>query len=347
MSAGRVSNLMVDSLSNMAECCPSESGIIFFQWIINFTNFIVYDLLDLYPMETKAALLHFFIRTSIKIFSLLTIMVYLIGLARAGLDVESVRLWLKGKNQFVSLLLAALLGAVTPFCSCSAIPIFIAFTASGIPLGVTIAFLVTSPIINEVAVVLLVSEFGVKFMIVYVALGILSGMFAGYFFDLINAQRLVIPFNGDENAIGNKKKSGVTFKYRHQFAFNEVKKIVGKIWLFVLVAIIVAACFHVFLSSDHIAKLVQQSGILSVPIAVILGIPLYSSPAAIIPLAKTLFDKGMPLGTVMAFMMSCTAASLPEFMLLKQILKIKALVILFVFFLFAFTLLGLLINLFN
>ncbi len=340
---------MVDTL-NMVECCPSESGIFFFQWILDLTSFIVYDIFDLYPMTTKAALLHFFFRTAFKIFSLLTLMIYMVGLLRASLDVELVRLWLKGKNRFFSFFLAAILGAITPFCSCSAIPIFIAFTASGIPLGVTLAFLVTSPIVNEVAVVLLVSEFGFNFMILYVVSGILSGVLAGYFFDLINAQKYVIRFSGrdeGDKAIAEKKKSGITIRYRNKFALNEVKMILSKVWIFVLIAIIIAAFFHVFISPEFIQDLIQKSGLFSVPIAVMLGIPLYSSPAAIIPLSKTFFLKGVPLGTVLAFMMSCTAASLPEFMLLSQILKTKALVILFTFFLVLFTLFGLLFNTIN
>lgn len=338
---------MLDTLS-LAECCPSESGIIFFQWILDFTSFLVYDILDLYPMDTKAALAHFFIRTSLKIFALLTLMIYFVGLFRAGLDVESVRLWLKGKNRLMAFSLAAILGAVTPFCSCSAIPIFIAFTASGIPLGVTIAFLVTSPIINEVAVVLLLSEFGFKFMALYVFAGLLSGILAGLFFDLIDAQKFVLKISrGDkvEELIKEKRKGRVRFKYRHQFALDEVKTIVGKVWYFALIAIALASFFHVFVSPEFIKNSIMENGFISVPLAVVLGIPLYSSPVAIIPLAKTLFVKGVPIGTVMALMMSCTAASLPEFILLKQILKVKILLILFAFFLVLFTLLGLIFNL--
>lgn len=336
---------MVDSLTAI-ECCPSESGIIFFQWILDITSFLVYDILDLYPMDTKAALAHFFIRTSLKIFILLTLMIYLVGLFRAGLDVESVRLWLKGRRRLVAFLLAALLGAVTPFCSCSAIPIFIAFTASGIPIGVTIAFLVTSPIINEVAVILLLSEFGLQFMIAYVLIGISSGVFAGFFFDFINAQQYVklsVGVEGEE-ALKGKRKGKVPFSYRHKFAYEEVKKIVGRVWYFVFIAIGFAAFLHVFVSSKFIGNFISRSGLFSVPLAVIIGIPVYSSPAAIIPLAKTLFVKGVPLGTIMAFMMSCTAASLPEFILLRQILKVKALIILFCFFMTFFTVLGILFN---
>lgn len=333
-----------DSLT-LEECCPAESSIFFVRWINELTNLIVYDLFDLYPMEPRAALLHFFIRTILKIFILLGTMIYLVGLFRAGLDVERVREYLQGRRKIVAYFIAALLGAVTPFCSCSAIPIFVAFTASGIPIGVTISFLITSPLINEVAVVLLASELGMNFMLIYTSAGIIAGVAGGIFFDLIRAQRFVIVSEVDDEIaakelLKSKRKFGITFTDRNTFAFNEVKKIVSKVWIWIFAGIGVAAVFHVFLPPSVVQNNIGNGQWWSVPLAVLFGIPIYSSPTAIVPFAKTLILKGVPIGTAIAFMMSCTAASLPEFMLLRQILKIKLLVILFFFFLVLFTLFG-------
>lgn len=333
-----------DSLS-LAECCPAENTVFFIRWINELTNLIVYDLFDLYPMEPRAAFLNFFIRTILKIFILLGTMIYLVGLFRAALDVERAREYLQGRRKIAAYLAAALLGAVTPFCSCSAIPIFIAFTASGIPLGVTISFLITSPLINEVAVVLLASELGMKFMLVYTTAGITAGVAGGVFFDMIRAQRFVIVSEVDaegeaKDLLREKRKHGLVFADRNQFAINEVKKIIGRVWIWIIIGVGVAALFHVFLPASVVEEKIGAGQWWSVPLAVLFGIPLYSSPTAIVPLAKTLILKGVPVGTAIAFMMSCTAASLPEFILLRQILKIKLLVILFIFFLVLFTLFG-------
>lgn len=338
----------VDTVS-LGECCPGDSFFFLFNWINRVTDFLVYGLFDLYPMSADAALLHFFVRTSLKIFILLVILIYVVGLFRASLDVEKVRRFLEGRKKIIGYFAGAAFGAVTPFCSCSAIPIFIAFTASGIPIGVTIAFLVTSPLINEVALVLLISEFGINFAIVYVVLGVVSGVLAGILFDFIKAEKYVLKEmlsqnEGDRNLLLSKEKIGITLKQRNRFAANEVKKIVTHVWFWALISIGISSFFHVYLTQDFVEKLMRID-FWSVPAAVLIGIPLYSSPAAIVPLAKTLMSKGFPQGTIIAFMMSATAASLPEFILLKQLLKPKLLIFLFVFFLFLFTLLGLTYNL--
>ncbi|MBN2652894.1 MAG: permease [Spirochaetales bacterium] len=317
-------------------------------------DWLVYGLFRLDPSSKLGDSVHFFIEDITKIFVLLIVMIYLISLARASLDTEKVRNFLHGKNRFFAYFLASLFGAITPFCSCSSIPLFLGFTAAGIPLGVTMAFLITSPMINEVAVVLLGAGLGLKFTIVYVATGIVAGMAGGFFIDLIKAERFLMPIGHQALEMAEKTKGGdgqiiakekLTFKQRHKFAVGELGFIVKKVSLWIVAGVGIGAAFHGFVPEEWVVEHLGKNEFLSVPVAVVMAIPLYANVTGIIPIAESMIGKGVPIGTVMAFMMGVVGASLPEFMMLKKVMKVKLLLIIFAMFLVFFTLAGWFFNL--
>lgn len=325
-------------------------------------DFIVYDLLKMQPNGKLSDSLHFFIEDVTKILVLVVVLIYLIGLARATLDVEKVREYLKGRHRFIGYALAAVFGAVTPFCSCSSIPLFLAFTSARIPIGITMAFLITSPIVNEVAILLLGAMLGWKFTVMYVGIGMLAGIIGGYFFDLIKAEKYLTPLgnqslimaaqnttatectDGSCNCSQQQSTPTVSWKSRHNFACSEVKEIVGRIWKWVLIGIAIGAAFHGFVPETWVEEHLGQGSWWSVPAASILGIPLYSNATGVIPIAESLLRKGVPIGTTLCFMMSVVGASFPEFVLLKQVMKVKLLVIFFIMLLCIFTLTGWIFN---
>ncbi len=321
-----------------------------------FADFLVYTLLGLSPDTRAAGSLQFFFEDISKIFVLLVLLIYLISLLRAGLQPERIRQFLSGKNRGVGYMLASIFGAVTPFCSCSSIPLFMGFTQAGIPLGITMAFLITSPIVNEIALVLLGSLLGWKFMIAYAAIGIAAGILGGIFIDFIKADRFLTPFA--RNMLGKATlQAGVQenpyitparpgFSERNTFALIELRTILKRVWKWVFIGVGLGALFHGFVPESFILDYLGAGRLWTVPAAVGIGIPLYSNASGIIPVAESLLQKGLPVGTTLAFMMSTVAASLPEFMMLKQVMKIKLLIIFFSMLLSFFTLTGWIFNLF-
>jgi uncharacterized membrane protein YraQ (UPF0718 family) len=317
----------------------------------------VYDLFGLVAETKLADSLHFFIEDTTKIFALLLIMIYIISLLRANLDVEAVRRYLIGKNRFLGYLIGAVFGAITPFCSCSSIPLFLGFTTARIPLGITMSFLITSPMINEVAVALLGSLLGIKFTIVYVLVGLLAGIIGGAFLDLIKADRYLqdfikesIPEVADESTEVvetdvSLELESLSWKERHEFAKKELKEIYGRVWKWVIIGVGAGAALHGYAPEDFISGHLASGELWTVPAAVLLGIPLYANATGVIPIAESLLSKGLPIGTTVAFMMSTVAASFPEFMMLKQVMKVKLLLIFFLMLLVFFTITGWIFNL--
>lgn len=333
----------------LATCCNTNDPYLF-QVLSQLFQWLLFDIIGLSGSSSFGVFLHYFLYTATKIFLLLNALIYLVGLFRAGLNVEKVRRFLSGKNRFVSYFLAALFGALTPFCSCAAVPIFIAFTASGIPLGITIAFLVTSPIINEIGILLLFTEFGKSFTTLYITLGMLSGIVAGCIFDLFPQKLFVrddITAKGGKEALKKKDKGKLTLAERHIFAASEVKKIVSKVIPWILLGITIGGLLNAFVTPQSVQQLIAGRSLLTVPIAVLIGIPLYSSPAGVVPIGSVLLRQGVPIGTVMAFMMSCTAASLPEFILLRRVLTKRGALTLLGFLLIIFTVIGIVLNLWS
>lgn len=322
-----------------------------FEIFTRLADWLVYDLAGLPATEKVGQALHFFVEDTSKIFVLLIVMIYLIALIRASLKVERVRDFLAGKHRGAGYLMGAGFGAVTPFCSCSSIPIFLGFTSAGIPVGITMAFLLTSPLINEVAVLLLLSLLGWKFTVVYILVGMAVGIVGGFFLDAIKAERWLQSFaakaleQGRHNApVGSAAVESMSMSARHQFAKEETLEIFGRVWKWVIIGVGLGAALHGFVPDGWIEANLGDGQWWTVPSAVLVGIPLYSNATGVIPVMESLINNGLPIGTTLAFCMSTVAASFPEFILLKQVMQWRLLAILFAMLLFAFTLVGWVFN---
>jgi uncharacterized protein len=289
---------------------------------------------------------HFFLYDTAKIMLLLVGLIFAIGLLRASLSAERARSMLMGKGFFVGLLLAATLGAVTPFCSCSSVPLFIGLVAAGVPLGVTMTFLITSPLINQVGVVLLGGMFGWQIAALYVVTGMTMAVAAGLALSRLNLDRWVEPFVFTLSA-GQPSADGAdpTLRERVNVARGETIDIVKRVWPYVLVGIGLGAVIHGWVPADFFANYAGRDNPLAVPVAIALGIPLYANVASVVPLAEALWAKGVGLGTLMAFMMSVVALSLPSLVLLRRVLMLPLLIIFTAIISFGILLIGLLFNL--
>jgi uncharacterized membrane protein YraQ (UPF0718 family) len=320
-------------------------------------DWVTYQVLGLQSSTKLADAIHFFIEDASKIMVLLVFMIYGIALVRASLNVEKVRHYLAGKRRLFGYASGSFFGAITPFCSCSSIPVFLGFTSAGIPLGITMAFLITSPLINEIAVLLLLSLLGWKFTLMYVVVGMSIGILSGWFLDLIGAERWLQPFaakalqhaqhqsSTDSAFEKNKHESAITLTHRHQFAKQEMMDIVGRVWKWVFIGVAIGAGLHGFVPDGWFETHLGEGQWWSVPASVLLGIPLYSNATGVIPIMESLLKNGLPIGTTLAFCMSTVAASIPEFVMLKQVMQWRLLGILFVLLLTAFTVMGWIFNL--
>lgn len=291
-------------------------------------DWLTYSALGLDPESRSAAALNFFIYDSIKILLLLSLMITVVGFLRTFLSAEKVKKWIIAKKSLGNFF-AAIFGAITPFCSCSSIPIFLSFLKTGIPLGVTFSFLITSPIINEYLVVLMLGFFGWKITTVYVFSGILIGVICGIVLGRLNLDRylakdMIAKENDENNEIAY---TGI--KQRILFGFSETSSIIQKLWLWILVAVGIGALIHNYIPREVIQRAIDKTGIFSVPIATLLGVPMYGSCAAIVPVAVVLFKKGVPLGTALAFMMATAALSLPEAVMLRRAMRLQLILIFF------------------
>ena len=320
-----------------------------------FTDFATWLVVDTFGLSKDTKLgdaLHFFIEDTTKIFFLLLVMIYVIALIRASMNVERVRDYLAGKHKGVGYLLGSSFGAITPFCSCSSIPVFLGFTSAGIPVGITMSFLITSPLINEVAVLLLLSLLGWKFTLLYVVVGMSVGMLGGVFLDAIKAERWLQSFaakalergQNSSATIESKPTETLSLTERHTFAKEEMLEIFGRVWKWVIIGVGIGSALHGFVPDGWIEEHLGDGQWWSVPSAVLLGIPLYSNATGVIPVMESLIKQGLPIGTTLAFCMSTVAASFPEFILLKQVMQWKLLAVLFALLLVAFTLIGWIFN---
>jgi uncharacterized protein len=290
--------------------------------------------------------IHFFAYDSVKIMLLLVGLIFAIGLLRASLSAERARSMLMGKGFFVGLLLAAALGAVTPFCSCSSVPLFIGLVAAGVPLGVTMTFLITSPLINQVGVVMLAGMFGWQIAALYVITGMTMAVVAGLALSRLNLDRWVEPFVFTLSA-GQPSADGAdpTLRERVDAARVDTIDIVKRVWPYVLVGIGLGAVIHGWVPADFFADYAGSNNPLAVPVAIVVGIPLYANVASVVPLAEALWAKGVGLGTLMAFMMSVVALSLPSLVLLRRVLMLPLLIIFTAIISSGILLIGLLFNL--
>ena len=288
------------------------------------TDWLVDDVLGMTAGSHLTEALRFFIFEVPKVLLLLTLIIFLVGIVRSYFSPEKTRKALEGKSLFTGNVLASMLGIVTPFCSCSAIPLFLGFVEAGIPIGVTFSFLIASPMINEVAIVLLLSMFGWKTAAIYVVSGLVIAIIAGWIIGKLNLRHWVQDWVY-QSQFSNADSEGETLKFadRIQYGYNAVKEIVGKVWLYVVLGIAVGAGAHGYVPADFMASLMGKSAWYSVPLSVIIGVPLYSNAAGIIPIVSVLIEKGASLGTALAFMMAVIGLSLPEMIILKKVLKIQ------------------------
>jgi uncharacterized membrane protein YraQ (UPF0718 family) len=291
-------------------------------------DWLVYSVLRLPADALWAEALAFFIYDSVKIMLLLFGMIAAIGFLRTYLPQAKVKLWLAGRKGSGNFL-AALLGAVTPFCSCSSIPLFLSFLKAGISLGITFSFLITSPLINEYLVVLMLGFFGWKITLAYILSGLAIGTGCGFLLGKMALEKHLVADMLPDTAPSDDREKPLSFSGRIAFGLKEAVTIVKKLWGWVLLGVGIGAVIHNYVPQEAIQSVIAKTGLFSVPIATIIGIPMYGSCAAIVPVAVVLFQKGVPLGTALAFMMAISALSLPEAVMLRRAMKLPLIAIFF------------------
>lgn len=278
-------------------------------------------------METKlGSSLHFFVYDVIKILILLSIMVFAISYIRSYFSVERTKKILEKMGGLKAHVAASLLGIVTPFCSCSSVPLFIGFIEGGIPLGVTLSFLITSPIVNEAAFVILLGTFGIKIAGLYVLSGVILGVTGGYIMHLMKLEAYVEEYVY-QIKMGDTQIKNLSRKERIEFAKTNVKDIVGRVWKYLLMGIAIGALIHGWAPEEVLSKYAGPENPLAVIFATVIAIPLYSNAMGTIPIAEALINKGVGIGTALSFMMATTALSLPEMILLRKVIKPKLIAI--------------------
>jgi uncharacterized membrane protein YraQ (UPF0718 family) len=294
-----------------------------FAWL---GDLVVYSLFGLSADSAAGAALHFFVMDVAKIFALLVLVIYAMGLLRALVSPERVRELVRGRPDWQARGMAVGLGAVTPFCSCSSVPLFIGFVEAGIPLGVTFSFLIASPMINEVAAVLLIGILGWKLALLYIGAGLVVAWFGGIIMQRFRPERWVEDYvwkihMGETAAL----RPDTSLRGRHRFAVAEVKEILRRIWKWVFIGIGVGALFHGFVPTEWVVEHLGDGKWFAVPGAVLVGIPLYSNATGVIPVAEAMLGKGVAVGTVLALMMSIAALSIPEMLILRKVIRWQAL----------------------
>ncbi|MDF1522410.1 MAG: permease [Trueperaceae bacterium] len=295
-----------------------------YRTILPFWNWAIYDALGLDPASHWGQAAHFFFYDTTKILLLLGGIVFLVAVLRSFMSVARTRALLGGKREGVGNVLAAGLGVVTPFCSCSAVPAFIGFVTAGVPLGVTLSFLIASPMVDVVAVTLLYGLFGWRIAALYVVSGLVLATLAGFFLGRLKLERHVEGFvYAMQVGSGLSVDADAAPTWRERFAggLDEVRTVVGKIWPYLLVGIGVGAAIHGWVPESFFVRIASPDNVFAVPMAVLLGIPLYGNVAGILPLVGALQAKDIAMGTLLAFMMAVVALSLPEMILLRQVLK--------------------------
>lgn len=316
-----------------------------FDWWESIVDYLIYQQLGFDSQTAIGSAIHFFLYDTVKIFILLISIIFLVSFLRTYFNTEKVRVYLQGKNEFTGNILAALFGIITPFCSCSAIPLFLGFMQARIPVGITFSFLISAPLNNEIAIAMLFTLFGWKITAIYIGFGLLVAILGGYFIGkLPNIEKYILipvtPIEGELEDIQIK----LTIMQRIKDAKDYTTDIFKKIYLYVLIGVGIGAFIHGYIPTEFIARYAGGDAWYSVPIAVLMGIPMYSSAAGVMPLVEVLTAKGMLLGSALSFMMAVTALSLPEAMILKRILDTKLIAIFFTIVGFGILLVGYIFN---
>lgn len=329
----------------MTECCNKGNGnrknlnyyipflliplaILVYVFLEQGVDFLVYEIFKLDRSAHFTEAIRFFLYDTPKVFILLTVIVFVVGIIRSYFSPEKTRKALEGKPLFIGNVMAASLGIFTPFCTCSAIPLFIGFVESGIPLGVTFSFLIAAPMINEVALVLLFGLFGWKTALLYASTGWMIAIISGWVIGKLRVERFVEEWVYEIKAGDfQMEEVKVTFNDRFQAGYTAVVDIVSKVWIYIVAGIAVGAAVHGYVPENFMASIMGKEVWWSVPLAVLIGVPLYSNAAGIIPILQALLEKGAALGTALAFMMSVIGLSLPEMIILKKVIKLPLIII--------------------
>ncbi len=299
-----------------------------FEWLHDLSSWAVFDIFGLVRESHLGEAVHFFIYDTVKIFILLILIIYIVTILRSYFPVEKARAYISGKHKITGHILAALFGVITPFCSCSAIPLFLGFLQARIPLGVTFSYLISAPLSDAVVIALLLSLFGWKIALLYVGVGLLIAIVAGIIIGAMNLEKEVLIEVKPVDVVSfNEEK--IAFSNRAKEAWEYTADIFLKIYLYVIIGVGIGAFIHGYIPADFISKYAGGDAWYAPIIGVVMGIPMYSSAAGILPLVEVLTQKGMLLGTALSFMMAVVALSLPEAMILKRVLSLKLIAIFF------------------
>jgi uncharacterized membrane protein YraQ (UPF0718 family) len=296
----------------------------------NLVDFLIYTLFGMDKTSHLTQALHFFIYDTVKIFILLITIIFVVSYLRTWFNVEKVRAYLQGKSEFTGNILASLFGIITPFCTCSAIPLFLGFLQARIPIGVTFSFLISAPLNNEIAIAMLFGLFGWKITAIYIGFGLLVAIIGGFIIGRLNMEKYILLDIKPMDGCCANPKIELKNKQRVKEAWDYTLDIFKKIYIYVILGVGVGAFIHGYIPTDFIARYTGGDAWYTVPLAVVLGIPMYSSAAGVMPLVEVLTSKGMLLGSALSFMMAVTALSLPEAMILKRLLHTKLIAIFFV-----------------
>ncbi|MBU1344740.1 MAG: permease [Proteobacteria bacterium] len=292
------------------------------------SSWLTYNLLPIKEGSHLGSSVEFFLYDTPKVMMLLFLVVFGVGIIRSFFTPEKTRAFLSGKSEFAGNILAALLGIITPFCSCSAVPLFIGFVTTGVPLGVTFSFLISAPMVNEIALGLLYGLLGWKVAAIYMGTGLFIAISAGWVIGRLKLENHIEDWVKMTNSSAiNMEEEKLSWNDRIVYGWDAVKEIIGRVWIYVIIGIAVGAGIHGFVPEGVMASIMGKGSWWSVPLSIIIGIPMYSNAAGIIPVVEALLGKGAALGTVLAFMMSVIALSLPEMVILRKVLKPKLIAI--------------------
>ncbi|MGZ8868906.1 MAG: permease [Thermoanaerobaculia bacterium] len=298
------------------------SAAVLYWYLAPIAAFLTHRVLRIAADGRLGAAVEFFLFEVPKVLLLLTAVVFLVGVLRTFVTPELARRVLAGKREEPGNVLAALFGVATPFCSCSAVPLFIGFVTAGVPLGVTFSFLIAAPMVNEVALVLLFGMFGWRVAAIYLAAGLSIAIVSGWIIGRLRLERFVEPWVWQLPVSTSTATHKLSWRERFAEARTSMRDIVGKVWLYVVIGIAVGAGIHGYVPTDFLASFMGRDAWWAVPLAVILGVPMYSNAAGMIPIVQALIGKGAALGTALAFMMSVIALSLPEMVILRKVLRL-------------------------
>ncbi|MFA6740050.1 MAG: permease [Arcobacteraceae bacterium] len=316
-----------------------------FTWLENLSSMFVFDILSLVKGTHLGDALQFFIFDTIKIFILLITIIYLVTLLRSYFPIEKARDYISGKNKIVGHILASLFGILTPFCSCSAIPLFLGFLQARIPLGVTFSYLISAPLSDAVVIAMLFSMFGWKIALLYVGVGLVVAIVAGLIIGSLNLEKeVLIDIKPVSSCCNNSNSTQMQFRQNAKESWDNTKDIFLKIYIYVILGVGIGAFIHGYIPADFISEYAGGDVWYAPIIGVLMGIPMYSNAAGVLPLIEVLTQKGMLLGTALSFMMAVVALSLPESMILKRVLSVKLISIFFGIVGFAILLVGYLFN---